>query len=118
MKFKDFRKRINQLEAADRVGYTTFRFSDGTTSSVRIRHKKLLNVFIDTLDKLCAYPSEGQARLEEPTTPNDSLIELLGRAEVVETDNKFLLTIHGLCSDLRDQKERRGESENGKRQTK
>jgi hypothetical protein len=85
------------VERRDGAANVVLRFADGSSRAIQISRdgQYQLTLFTHALRKLSWYDQA----LPEPTTPSDVLINLLGKAAVVEGP-RFIETIASLCAEV------------------
>ena|ERR1700676_3443249 len=107
MRFDSLRRRIKSMERASPIADGVLVFPDGSTRAIRIADP--LGVMCDAMS-LCSWAGEGiyegdsqiPHRTEwqlgpRPVSKHDATIALLALASSIETEDRFLLTVQGMC---------------------
>jgi hypothetical protein len=108
MRYDPFKRRLEKLEHGAATADAVLKFADASTRAVNIKHP--LSLFCAACARLhfflASNPSpdspltvEPKSELVKPKSPYDELIALFGRAVDIESDNKFLFWIAGVCHD-------------------
>jgi hypothetical protein len=109
------KRRVNALEQANRTSDGTLVFKDGSTRSIKISRRNRLRLFIDAMQlawfHLPVGPGGPPGPKVKPTIEHESAIRLIGGAERVETNDKFLRLTQEVCAEAL-QKEREARDEN------
>ena len=117
MRFEPIKRRLGKLEHGATTADAVLHFADASTRAVTIRHP--LQLFCTACARIHFYLASNPSpdsplttgeppRLElvKPVSPYDELIDLFGLAVDIESDNRFLFWIAGICQDARAEAEK------------
>jgi hypothetical protein len=110
MRYEPLKRRLGKLEVGATTADAVLHFADASTRAVKVKHP--LSMFCAACARihffLASNPSpdspltvEPKLELVKPVSPYDELIDLFGRAVDIESDNRFLFWIAGICQDAR-----------------
>lgn len=111
MRYDPFKRRLEKLEHGASTADAVLKFADASTRAVKVKHP--LSLFCAACARihywLALNPSPEsplaheppKLELVKPVSPYDELIDLFGRAVDIESDNRFLFWIAGICQDAR-----------------
>jgi hypothetical protein len=104
MRFDPIKRRLGKLEVGRSTADAVLVFPDSSVRAVSIHHP--LELFCAACARLSFLlrhqaPEPVPLMLIEPVSPYDELIDLFGKAVDIESDNRFLFWIAGICQDAR-----------------
>ena len=94
MRFEPIKRRLGKLEHGATTADAVLHFADASTRAVTSPDSPLTTGEPPRLD------------LVKPVSPYDELIDLFGLAVDIESDNRFLFWIAGICQDARAEAEK------------
>jgi len=107
MRYDSLRRRIKSIERASPIADGVLVFPDGSTRAIRVGDP--LGVMCDAM-ALCSWAGDGICEGDEtiphrtewqqgprPVSRHDGTIKLLGAAVDIETEDRFLITVQGMC---------------------
>ena len=101
MRFNLIRQRLDRLEENKRPSDTTLRFADGSSRAISISRKHVLDVFLDAMYlvwlNLPPEPSAPSSVKTKHDIKHESIVRLIGSAERIESDDKFMALVHSMC---------------------
>lgn len=112
MHFNTFKTRLRILEEKSNLSDCVLVFPDGSARAIRVRDP--LGVFCASMDRVSwdigspeGYEDHGQRRVRPmPESPHDALIDLIGSAIEVRSDDIFLKgVVHQLAVEAKKAKE-------------
>jgi hypothetical protein len=101
MRYDPFKRRLGKLETGAKPADAVLRFADASTRAVSVRYP--LELFLAACRRLASAleaqhePAASALSVVRPLSPYDELIDLLGRAEDIQTETTFLHWIFGVC---------------------
>jgi hypothetical protein len=97
------KRRVNALEERNRTSDGTLIFKDGSSRSLKISRGNLLPIFLNAMSLawfgLPPGPEDPPGPKVKPDMKHESTVRLIGRAERVETDDRFLRLTRGMCAE-------------------
>jgi hypothetical protein len=110
MNFNSILRRLRGVEQTKGADEVTLVFADDSTRAIRIRRNNQLELCLDAFRKMRAYPPPAPEGVPttppppEPKTANDRALDILGRAERIESAPRFLQFIHGLARQIHERR--------------
>jgi hypothetical protein len=96
------KNRLRHLEEEHRTSDGVLHFADGSSRAVKISRRNRLGIFLEAMGLISFHLPPGPEGIAEPavkpTIEHEAAIRLIGRAERVETDDRFFRLTHEMCA--------------------
>jgi hypothetical protein len=103
MRSRSVKRRLEHLEKEHRTADGVLHFADGSSRAVKISRRNHLSIFLDAMRfswfRLPPGPGAPVGPKAKPTIKYEVAVRLIGGAERVETDDRFLRLTHGMCAE-------------------
>ena len=103
MPSRSMKKRLEHLEKEHRTTDGVLHFADGSSRAVKISRRNHLSIFLDAMRlswfHLPPGPGAPAGPKVKPTIKHEVAVRLIGGAERVETDDRFLRLTQEMCAE-------------------